>query len=72
MEIVTPFECAKCGFRFTSQGGGICSRCRRPFCSKHIEFIKSDSAKAQIDEAVCLDCLKDLQHGEREPTKLLS
>ena len=49
---VMPFECAKCGVRFSMDGGRACYNCGQIFCLDHL---RQDRDKNQF-RWLCVDC----------------
>ena len=58
---ITPFTCSACGARFHELGGGICRRCGRLLCGKHLRLRR--------EGAVCDDCLRIKTRNESSPKR---
>jgi hypothetical protein len=54
MEEIVPFKCEKCGTEFDLNDGGLCSVCKRFFCSSHLDEIKVGKSR----NLICSDCKK--------------
>ncbi|MCI0692221.1 hypothetical protein L0337_09495 [candidate division KSB1 bacterium] len=54
MEEIVPFKCEKCGTEFALYDGGLCSICKKIFCSSHLDEIKAGKSR----KPVCIDCKK--------------
>lgn len=63
---IIPWKCHVCGKDFDVTCGGICSKCNKPACNKHLGkriFSKADQQR------VCTQCRKDEHIEEKKETK---
>jgi hypothetical protein len=63
---IIPFRCHQCGRQFDPDGGGICSKCNRLLCSRHLHgFLGSLVPNPWTGrELVCVACRQATRAGE--------
>jgi len=61
---IIPWTCHVCGGQFQTRGGGLCSRCNRATCRKHLEKIET---KLRLEsEWLCLNCINKGKTTEKK------
>jgi hypothetical protein len=57
--MIVPWTCHVCAASFEKYQGGICSRCNKSTCLKHLMLVNYAKAQgpAKAEQMVCADCV---------------
>jgi hypothetical protein len=57
--MIIPWSCHVCAKQFDKYAGGICSRCKKSTCLKHLKLVDYAAAEgpARPEQITCVNCV---------------
>src|SRR6266404_8392846 len=58
--MMIPWSCHVCSGKFDKYRGGVCARCKRSACLRHLNLIgfTKEQGPAKSEQIVCVNCIK--------------
>jgi hypothetical protein len=72
--MIVPWSCHICSARFDKYDGGVCARCKKPTCLKHLKLVGYDKKQgaATPEQITCGECVRPEEKSRRFKKSLLS
>jgi len=57
--MIIPWSCHVCAKQFDKYAGGICAKCKKSTCLKHLKLVGyvKDQGPAKSEQITCVDCI---------------
>jgi hypothetical protein len=58
--MIIPWSCHVCSVKFDKYHGGVCAKCKKSTCLKHLKVVgyTTDQGPAQSEQIACVECIK--------------